>query len=169
MLRTLAELRRFAVSRSLRQHRTLGNALERAGFVQADPIRAPARAQDLTLRPRVRGYRAGDLEKTYGSLPIEEDFFINYGFVTRRVQALMHPRSSVTPTASNKKARAILDFIRERGTQDDDSQPVRKQGAGISENTVGPDFAIWLDWWKGFPWYSWTWIERLRRWKSIPG
>ena len=116
MRRTVAELRRFAVSRSLRPSSSLAAALERAGFVQADPIRAPARAQDLTLRPRVRGYRAGDLERTYASLPIEEDFFINYGFVTRRVQALMHPRSSVTPTASNKKARAILDFIRERGT-----------------------------------------------------
>lgn len=36
-------------------------------------------------------------------------------------------------------------FVRERGTHDDDSQPVRKQGAGITENGVGPDFAIWLD------------------------
>ena len=32
-------------------------------FVQADPIRAPARAQDLTLRHRVKDYRAGDLER----------------------------------------------------------------------------------------------------------
>jgi uncharacterized protein len=60
--------------------------------VQADPIRAPARAQDLILRPRVQLYRAGDLERRYASLPIEEDFFINYGFVTRELQALMHPR-----------------------------------------------------------------------------
>ena len=42
---------------------TLPKAIERLGFVQADPIRAPARAQDLTLRHRVRGYRAGDLER----------------------------------------------------------------------------------------------------------
>ena len=83
-------------------------------FVQADPIRAPARAQDLTLRPRVAGYRAGDLEANYGSLPIEEDFFINYGFVTKGLQSLMHPRSSLTPTASNKRAKAILAFVRER-------------------------------------------------------
>lgn len=85
-------------------------------FVQADPIRSPARAQDLTLRPRVRGYRAGDLDRRYGALSIEEDFFINYGFVTRRLQALMHPRSSVTPTASNKRAKAILEFVRDRGS-----------------------------------------------------
>lgn len=115
-MKTADDLRRFAVSRSLFPATTLGNAIERMGFVQADPIRAPARAQDLTLRPRVKGYRAGDLERHYGKLPIEEDFFINYGFVTRALQALMHPRSSVTPTASNKRARAILDFVRERGS-----------------------------------------------------
>lgn len=112
---TLAELRKFAVTRSLHAPTTLERALDRAGFVQADPIRAPARAQDLILRPRVRGYRAGDLETGYASLPIEEDIFINYGFVTRRLQALMHPRSSLSPTASNKRARAVLEFVRERG------------------------------------------------------
>lgn len=116
MIRTLQDLRRFAVSRSLFPATALEEALDRFGFVQADPIRSPARAQDLTLRPRVDGYRAGDLERRYESLPIEEDFFINYGFVTRRVQALMHPRSSVSPTAANKRARAILEFVRERGS-----------------------------------------------------
>src|SRR6188472_2240729 len=100
-MRTLQDLRRFAVARSLFPPTTLENALVRLGFVQADPIRSPARAQDLTLRPRVQGYRAGDLEKRYESLPIEEDVFINYGFVTRPVQALMHPRSSVSPTSAN--------------------------------------------------------------------
>lgn len=113
-MKSVEELRRFAVS-SLTPVRTLGLAIERAGFVQADPIRAPARAQDLTLRPRVPGYRAGDLEAKYAALGIEEDFFINYGFVTRRVQALMHPRASLSPTASNKRAQAILAFVRERG------------------------------------------------------
>lgn len=115
-MRTLSDLRRFAVSRSLFPPTTLENALERFGFVQADPIRSPARAQDLTLRLRVKGYRAGDLESRYASLPVEEDFFINYGFVTRRVQALMHPRASVSPTAGNKRAKAILSFVSERGS-----------------------------------------------------
>ena len=114
-MKTIADLRRFAAS-SLAPAPTLEVALERAGFVQADPIRAPARAQDLTLRPRVAGYRAGDLEARYASLPIEEDFFINYGFVTRRLQALMHPRASLAPTAANKRAKAILAFVRERGS-----------------------------------------------------
>jgi uncharacterized protein YcaQ len=115
-MKTVGDLRRFAVARSLFPPTTLERAMERMAFVQADPIRAPARAQDLTLRPRVRGYRAGDLDTRYASLPVEEDFFINYGFVTRRLQALMHPRSSLTPTASNRRAKAILEFVRDRGS-----------------------------------------------------
>ena len=55
---TLEDLRRFAVARSLFPPTTLPRALQKLGFVQADPIRAPARAQDLTLRHRVRNYRA---------------------------------------------------------------------------------------------------------------
>src|SRR6266542_6609203 len=89
-----ADLRRFAVARSLFGPTTLKRALERFGFVQADPIRAPARAQDLTLRHRVANYRAGDLERRYPRLAIEEDFFVNYGFLPRRLQVLMHPRSA---------------------------------------------------------------------------
>jgi uncharacterized protein YcaQ len=96
---------------------SLPSAIERLGFVQADPIRAPARAQDLTLRHRVAGYRAGDLERRYGTLPVEEDVFINYGFVSRAVHALMHPRdgAGLLPSSSNRRARALLDFVRERG------------------------------------------------------
>lgn len=56
----LEDLRRFAVARSLFAPMTLSRALARMAFVQADPIRAPARAQDLILRHRVKGYRAGD-------------------------------------------------------------------------------------------------------------
>jgi uncharacterized protein YcaQ len=116
MVRSAEDLRQFAVSRSLFPPASLENALDRFGFVQADPIRSPARAQDLTLRPRVKDYHAGDLEARYAALPIEEDFFINYGFVTRRLQALMHPRSSLSPTAGNKRAKKILEFVRERGS-----------------------------------------------------
>jgi uncharacterized protein len=116
-LPSLDDLRRYAVSR-LGRPVTLEQAIDTLGFVQADPIRAPARAQDLTLRHRVTGYRAGDLERRYATLPVEEDFFINYGFVSRRVSSLMHPRdgAGLLPTASNKRARAVLDFIRECGT-----------------------------------------------------
>ena len=79
----LDDLRRYAVARTLFAPTTLRAAIERLGFVQADPIRAPARAQDLTLRHRVRDYRAGDLDRRYARLAVEEDFFVNYGFVPR--------------------------------------------------------------------------------------
>jgi uncharacterized protein YcaQ len=110
-------LRRYAVARTLFKPTTLGRAIERLGFVQADPIRAPARAQDLTLRHRVRDYRAGDLERRYARLPIEEDFFVNYGFLPRATLALMHPRTARHPwdATTRRRAAAVLDFIRERG------------------------------------------------------
>jgi hypothetical protein len=114
---TLDDLRRFAVARSLFKPTTLARAIARLGFVQADPIRAPARAQDLTLRHRVNGYRAGDLERRYAQLPIEEDFFVNYGFLPRATQALMHPRTprTVWPKARFAQAQAVLEYVRERG------------------------------------------------------
>jgi uncharacterized protein YcaQ len=133
---TLEDLSRFAVARSLFPPTTLKRALDRMGFVQADPIRAPARAQDLILRHRVRGYRAGDLERLYGKvdvgLEVEEDFFVNYGYVTRKLQALMHPRSDSTvpadspsalhidapakwPAEQRRRARQLLEFVREKG------------------------------------------------------
>lgn len=121
---TLDEMRRYAVARSLFSATTLKRALHRMEFVQADPIRSPARAQDLVLRHRVKDYRAGDLERRYAQLGVEEDFFINYGFVTRELQALMHPRWDCCdpaqsrlpwPAARRKRAQLLLDFVRERG------------------------------------------------------
>ena len=114
---TLDVLRRYTVARSFFGPTTLKRALHRFGFVQADPIRAPARAQDLTLRHRVSDYRAGDLERRYRALGIQEDFFVNYGFVTAEVQALMHPRARLSRWSPSQKARAqaLLDFVRERG------------------------------------------------------
>jgi uncharacterized protein YcaQ len=114
---TLEHLRRHAVARSLFKPTSLGRAIGKLGFVQADPIRAPARAQDLTLRHRVIGYRVADLERRYPKLPIEEDFFVNYGFLPREHHALMHPRiprARWSPTRT-KKAQAVFEFIRERG------------------------------------------------------
>jgi hypothetical protein len=116
---TLDHLRRFAVTRSLFAPTTLKRAIHRLGFVQADPIRAPARAQDLILRHRVKGYRAGDLERFYPKLGIEEDFFIVYGFVTNSLHELMHPRSHAEPqpwsAALRKQAQLLLDFVSQHG------------------------------------------------------
>lgn len=116
---TLDHLRRFAVARSLFAPTTLRRALARLGFVQADPIRAPARAQDLILRHRVAGYRAGDLERNYVSLDVEEDVFVNYGYVTRAVQTLMHPRADrrlPANAAERRKEQLLLEFVAARGT-----------------------------------------------------
>lgn len=121
---SLEHLRRYAVARSLFPATSLRRALAHMGFVQADPIRAPARAQDLILRPRVKGYRAGDLERRYRSLGIEEDSFVNYGFVSREVEALMHPRAQLqVPAAGNQRQsdaaqereRLLLAFVQARG------------------------------------------------------
>ena len=115
---TLNDLRRYAVARSLFTPTTLKRAFTKLGFVQADPIRAPARAQDLTLRHRVKNYRVGDLDRRYATLDIAEDFFVNYGFVTAEVQALMHPRTGVSRWSAKRKAQAqaLLEFVREHGS-----------------------------------------------------
>ncbi len=93
-------------------------------FLQADPIRAPARAQDLILRPRVKDYRAGELERRYEALGVEEDFFVNYGYVTRELQAWMHPRPDLrVPADGNQKSSEaqseretlMLEFVESRG------------------------------------------------------
>ncbi len=114
---TLDDLRRYAVARTLFAPTTLARAIARLGFVQADPIRAPARAQDLTLRHRVKGYMAGDLERRYPQLPIEEDCFVNYGFLPREHLSLMHPRVAAHPwkPAMRRQAEEVLAFVRERG------------------------------------------------------
>ncbi|HEU5059310.1 MAG TPA: crosslink repair DNA glycosylase YcaQ family protein, partial [Kofleriaceae bacterium] len=77
----LQRLRALAIGHSLFAPVGLDAALDRIGFVQADPIRAPARAQDLILRHRVAGYRIGDLEKRFTRLEVEEDYLYAYGFL----------------------------------------------------------------------------------------
>jgi uncharacterized protein len=111
---TLDDLRRFTVARNFRKPVALKAALKRFGFVQADPIRSPARAQDLILRHRVNNYHAGDLERFYQKLDVEEDFFVNYGYVTRSLQELMHPRPA-SLQGQKRRARLVHDFINERG------------------------------------------------------
>lgn len=113
---TLSVLRRQAVVNSLRPATTLVRAIAGAGFVQADPIRAPARAQDLILRHRVAGYRAGDLERRFASLDLEEDFLYAYGFMPRETYRLLHPRP-VTDAwqVTDEMAARVLAFVREHG------------------------------------------------------
>ena len=65
----------------------------------------------------MRDYRAGDLERRYPQLPIEEDFLVNYGFVPRATHHLMHPRRARQDWTAARwaQAQAVLDFVRERG------------------------------------------------------
>jgi uncharacterized protein YcaQ len=83
-------------------------AIDRLGFVQADPIRSPARAQDLILRHRVENYRAGDLERHYVALDVEEDYLYAYGFLSRHVWNLLHPRRLTALRSLEKK---VLDKV----------------------------------------------------------
>src|SRR5688572_7894936 len=82
-------------------------------------MRAPARAQDLILAHRVKGYRAGDLERRYPRLAIEEAFFINYGFLPRETLALLHPRGeprgwNAWDAQMEARAMEVLAFVRQR-------------------------------------------------------
>jgi uncharacterized protein YcaQ len=89
---TLRDLKHHAIGSSLFPATTLRRAVSKLGFVQADPIRAPARAQDLILRQRVRDYRAGDLDRKYRALKLEEDILYAYGFLPVETWRLLHPR-----------------------------------------------------------------------------
>src|SRR2546428_54907 len=100
---TLERLRIHAIYHSLFPPTTLKGAVRRLGFIQADPIRSPARAQDLILRHRVKRYRAGDLERRYPSLNIEEDYLYAYGFLSRAIWRLIHPRNAKDLSRLEKK------------------------------------------------------------------
>ncbi len=83
-------------------------------------MRAPARAQDLILAHRVQDYRAGELERRYPRLAIEEAFFINYGFLPRQTLALLHPREAPSPwdvwdARMQARAQEVLAFVRQHG------------------------------------------------------
>lgn len=113
----IEHLRRQAIRRSLFKPVPLPEAIERLGFVQADPMRAPARAQDLILMHRARRYRAGELEERYPQLAVEEDCFVNYGFVPRAWLGWMHPRTPRRSwdAATGQMADEILAHVRQQG------------------------------------------------------
>jgi uncharacterized protein YcaQ len=68
-MRTIDEVRAAAVAWSLRPSASAADAVVAMGFVQYDPIRAPARAQDLILAQRVEGHRVGDLDRSFELAP----------------------------------------------------------------------------------------------------
>lgn len=107
----LPELRSSLLNHSLFAPTTLARAIDRLGFVQADPIRCPARSQDLILRHRVKSYKAGDLEKRYSTLKLEEDYTFAYGFLPNHHRDLLHPRSDYKPTAIEQKVIEVVNRI----------------------------------------------------------
>lgn len=111
--KALSTLRAQAIAQSLFPPTDLAGAIDRLGFVQADPIRSPARAQDLILRHRVRGYRAGDLERQYASLAVEEDYLYAYGFLSKPVWYLLHPRKTPPLRAFERKVLQTVSALGE--------------------------------------------------------
>ena len=109
---SMDQFRKRVVRDSLFAPCGLAEAVRRLGFVQADPIRCPARAQDLILRHRVKGYRAGDLEQAYPTLGLEECFLYAYGFGSQALWQAVHPRSEEKLSSEQE---AILDLVREEG------------------------------------------------------
>ncbi|HEX5322930.1 MAG TPA: crosslink repair DNA glycosylase YcaQ family protein [Capsulimonadaceae bacterium] len=107
------QLRAQAISHSLFAPTTLQAAIDRMGFVQIDPIRSPAPAQDLILRHRVEGYRAGDLERCYPTLDVEEGFLYAYGFLPT---AVWHTRQRAwEPASLSEMEQKALATIRSTG------------------------------------------------------
>jgi uncharacterized protein YcaQ len=106
--RALRDLRQQAIAHTFFQPLALEATVQRMGFVQADPIRAPARAQDLILRQRVPNYRAGELERRYPELDLEEAFLHLYGFMPRALAAHLHPRSGLR---LSKLEQQVLDKV----------------------------------------------------------
>ncbi len=108
----LSEFKRRIVAESFPDFLRLSDALRGMQFIQADPIRSPARAQDLVLRQRVAGYVAGDLEDTFPDLQVEEGFLFAYGFMTPEVWRDLRWR----PHRKLKKIeRAVLQTVAELG------------------------------------------------------
>ena len=116
-------------------------------------------AGDYVVRIRLAGNDKADPQRRFIEFGMGNGNPKHHDSAHMVTGTLAAPQTIEIPVTLNAKGGRSF-FVRERGTQDDDSQPVRKQGAGISENTVGPDFAIWLDWAE---------IERLPAKPASPG
>lgn len=106
-------LRSHAVAHSLFAATNLEAAIARLGFVQADPIRAPATAQDLILRHRVEGYRVGDLARAYPEIGLEEGMLYAYGFMPRAIWRLW--QLELDEATLPEFERGILSAVRQAG------------------------------------------------------
>lgn len=129
---SISHIRRRAVA-TLGKPTTLEEAIARLGFIQADPIKAPAAAQDLILWHRVVNYCTGQLDREYPSLPVEEDNFYSYGFLWRELWRLMHPRSLGALSALEMEVLAAVTEAGEAHPRD----LARAMGKGRMKNDWG--------------------------------
>jgi uncharacterized protein YcaQ len=138
--KALDKLRTHARRATMFRATTLNDAIHRLGFVQADPIRAPARAQDLILRHRVAGYRAGDLERGFKRLNLDEDFLYAHGFMPAETARLFHPRvdpdSDLGGLLPSGLAADVLAFVRENAATHP-ADLAKKFGRDRAENNWG--------------------------------
>lgn len=108
----LSEFKRRLAAGTFPEFSSLSTAMEGLQFVQADPIRSPARAQDLILRQRVVPYKVGQLEQRFPNLEAEEGFLFAYGFMRPEVWNDLRWR----PRAKLKKLeREVLTVVSELG------------------------------------------------------
>lgn len=105
-------LRIQALAQTLFPPTTLEFAINEFGFVQADPIRSPAKAQELILRHRVKDYHLWDLEQQYSALGLEEGYLYAYGFMPQNVANVLHPQDSVKLSQFEKK---VLELVKHHG------------------------------------------------------
>lgn len=135
----LSEFKRRLVAGSFPAFPDLATALERLHFVQADPIRSPARAQDLMLRQRVVGYRAGDLEAGFEDLDAEEGYLFAYGFMKPEVWSDLRGRNREGLSELEKKVLAAVSRLGEAHPRDLDDEfgqrAVKNYWGGKSKET----------------------------------
>ncbi|MEM1294341.1 MAG: crosslink repair DNA glycosylase YcaQ family protein [Verrucomicrobiota bacterium] len=131
---SLTLFRKRVVKTSLFPTCGLEAAIQRLGFLQADPIRCPARAQDLILRHRVKRYRAGDLEKSYPKLELEECFLYAYGFSAKDLWQLIHPKTKKAITDAEKE---VLDLVAQFGPMHPTQLEARIGGRRAKNNWGG--------------------------------
>ncbi len=139
-------LKQFAVSNSLFAPTTLGEAFSRLRFVQIDPIRSPARAQDLILRHRVLNYKKDDIEKQATAVNLEEDYLYAHGFMLNDIWQLLHPREKIKLSGYDKK---VFEHIQK--TQKVDKSELEKELGSKRER----------NWWGGMSQASRMALERL--------
>lgn len=109
---SLKQFRQRLVAGSFPEYSSLAAALASMRFVQADPIRSPARAQDLILRQRVGAYKAGGLEREFPELDAEEGYLFAYGFMSPEIWRDLRRCRRTTLTALE---REVLAVVKEQG------------------------------------------------------